>query len=101
MEYMVYIPILLSIIVLCIIQISSMGALEKQLAEQRRQLDRLSRLIESEMLADVDAASFLSAETMDRVLQLKREGNIIQAVHDVKKETGFSLKEAKEYVDGL
>lgn len=87
------------ILILCIVQISLLGALRRQLDEQRKQLDRLSRLVGG---GDLPApATFLSEEAKRRILQLKQEGKPIEAIRDVREETGMSLKEAKEYVDSL
>jgi len=88
--------LMLAIAVLCLIQISSLGALKRQLADQSRRLDKALRL-----LGGGDPLNMLSKEALDRVQQLIREGQKIQAIRDVREETGMSLKEAKDYVDSL
>lgn len=99
MEYMMGSGLILLVVVLCLIQISLLGGLKRQLDEQRKQLDRLARLIGGGDLPAPEA--FLSEEAKRRILQLKQEGKPIEAIRDVRKETGMGLKEAKEYVDSL
>ena len=74
--------------------------LEREVAELRAVVARLSPGTGSPAVLDAPAPSGVY-EPSARVIDFYYGGEVIQAIKAVREETGWGLKEAKNFVDGL
>ncbi len=85
-------------LIICIALLNrDMSLIKKQLSDQQKQLDALTKLSGHDELA----SDFLCEETIETLRKLKQEGKTVEAVKLVRVNTKMSLLEAKNYVDDL
>ncbi len=88
-----------SVVLILVLVIGGMeiSDLKKQVKAMQKQIDELCNKTGNES----EASDYVS-DTLKKKLQgLKDEGKIIEAVKELRENTGISLVEAKEYVDLL
>lgn len=85
-------------LIICIALLNrELSLIKKQLSDQQKQLDALTKLSGHDELA----SDFLCEETIETLRKLKQEGKTVEAVKIVRVNTKMSLLEAKNYVDDL
>lgn len=85
-------------LIICIALLNrELSLIKKQLSDQQKQLDALTKLSGHDELA----SDFLCEETIETLRKLKQEGKTVEAVKLVRVNTKMSLLEAKNYVDDL
>lgn len=85
-------------LIICIALLNrELSLIKKQLSDQQKQLDALTKLSGHDELA----SDFLCEETIENLRKLKQEGKTVEAVKLVRVNTKMSLLEAKNYVDDL
>lgn len=85
-------------LIICIALLNrDMSLIKKQISDQQKQLDALTKLSGHDELA----SDFLCEETIETLRKLKQEGKTVEAVKLVRVNTKMSLLEAKNYVDDL
>lgn len=85
-------------LIICIALLNrELSLIKKQLSDQQKQLDALTKLSGHDELA----SDFLCEEVIENLRKLKQEGKIVEAVKIVRVNSKMSLLEAKNYVDDL
>lgn len=85
-------------LIICIALLNrELSLIKKQLSDQQKQLDALTKLSGHDELA----SDFLFEEAIENLRKLKQEGKTVEAVKLVRVNTKMSLLEAKNYVDDL
>lgn len=85
-------------LIICIALLNrDLSLIKKQLSDQQKQLDTLTKLSGHDELA----SDFLCEEDIENLRKLKQEGKTVEAVKLVRVNTKMSLLEAKNYVDDL
>lgn len=93
MEYTISALIIVSLM-LCYYQNS---LLKNRIKELEQRLNQLAVNTDNEELA----LNFVSSETKELIMHLKRSGKEVEAVKRLRQETGMSLLDAKQYVDHI
>ncbi|AET60920.1 hypothetical protein HPL003_20930 [Paenibacillus terrae HPL-003] len=105
MEFIALIALIISVILL--IKVYSLQARLNDLKSDVERLENRSGMSGTSLSGTTATAppqvlnSDVSENINERLLQLIREGKKIQAIKELRVARGLSLKEAKDYVDGL
>lgn len=93
MEYSI-----LGLVIICVIRAyNEISVLKKRVKELEQRVNQLAEKTGNDNLS----SEYVSDELRELILNLKKSGKEVEAIKKLRKETGYSLLKAKQFVDKM